>query len=178
MNSEGSTGYVAQAAKTGQTASYQDGDDGYYQKGIASVTQRFTLLSGIGCVIDNLTGLMWSQDINIAGETKTWTAAINYCEGLSLGGYTDWRMPNKNEMKSLIDYSNDTPALPTGHPFTGSKLTSNIMYFTSTTKPGDTYYGREPPIVMSDYISLIRLKDGAINDNLKSNSFYIFPVRG
>lgn len=38
--------------------------------------------------------------------------------GLSDGSVAgDWRLPNMNELKSLVDYMNVGPALTPGHPF-------------------------------------------------------------
>jgi hypothetical protein len=45
-------------------------------------------------------------------------------------GHADWRVANKFEMRSLVDYGNSSPALPTGHPFTSVNSGS---YYTSTT---------------------------------------------
>ena len=65
---------------TGQTTSYVDYDDGYYEKGVAKPTAAYTVLStgqysgttaitinaktdthSNNCVLDNNTGLMWSR---------------------------------------------------------------------------------------------------------------------
>jgi hypothetical protein len=42
-----------------------------------------------------------------------------------------WRMPNANELESLVDVSQFSPAVSAGHPFTNIDLTS--AYWTSTT---------------------------------------------
>lgn len=41
---------------------------------------------------------MWQEG---EGGSKTWEYAITYYEGLSLGGYSDWRLPNIKELKSM-----------------------------------------------------------------------------
>lgn len=121
--------------KTGQTKSYDqsgnevtDGsvkDDGYYQKG---VDHNYTRDDVKEIVTDNVTGLMWQDDANASSVGKRWLArdkywtcddntsspacddtsgdtAATYCENLTLGGYTDWRLPNINELKSIVDRS-------------------------------------------------------------------------
>jgi hypothetical protein len=44
---------------------------------------------------------MWQQDT--ANEQMTWEDALIYCENLSLAGHDDWRLPNRNELQSLVD---------------------------------------------------------------------------
>ena len=65
----------APVPKTGQTISYEPGDDGYYQKGVAWPNPRFTD-NGDGTVTDNLTGLIWLKNANCFG-TRTWATALS-----------------------------------------------------------------------------------------------------
>jgi len=58
--------------------------------------------NGDGTVTDLVTGLMWQQD---PGEKITYSQAVAGAEGLTLGGYTDWRLPTIKELYSLIDFS-------------------------------------------------------------------------
>ena len=80
---------------------------------------RFTV-SG-DCVTDNLTGLMWAKNANLPNGTRTWQGALDYVASMNSGsglcGYHDWRLPNRKELLSLIDYSQYNPALPLNHPF-------------------------------------------------------------
>jgi len=62
-----------------------------------------------GTVSDNGTGLEWQN--NKPGAIHTWQDALAYCENLSLGDKTDWRMPNIRELKSLADYNRYYPAV-------------------------------------------------------------------
>ncbi|WP_300455412.1 DUF1566 domain-containing protein [Desulfobacula sp.] len=58
-----------------------------------------------GTATDTSTGLMWQKQKSHAGFIN-WDTAIDYCENLSFAGYDDWRMPNRNELQSLVaDYS-------------------------------------------------------------------------
>jgi len=63
--------------------------------------------NGDGTVTDNKTGLMWQQEET---DPLYWVAALSYCEELSLGGYSDWRLPTIKELVFLMDYSMDYPA--------------------------------------------------------------------
>jgi hypothetical protein len=84
------------------------------------------VINGDGTVTDTSTGLMWQQQT--AGQ-MTWEEAINYCEGLSLGGYSDWRLPNRNELQSLVDYTRYSPAIDN----TAFPDTMSFLYWSSTT---------------------------------------------
>jgi Protein of unknown function (DUF1566)/Putative binding domain, N-terminal/Viral BACON domain len=67
--------------------------------------------NGDGTVTDTSTGLMWQQQAG--SSTQTWEQALAYCEGLNLGGHTDWRLPSVKELQSLVDYSQYNPAINT-----------------------------------------------------------------
>ena len=156
----------APVAKTGQTTLYQSGDDGDLEKGVAT-SPRFTD-NGDLTVTDNLTGLMWATDANMAGSMK-WEIAIIYANSLSLGTScgsprTDWRLPNLFELESLRDLSNYDPALPTGHPFTN--VQSNY-YWSSTT------YAE-----ITDGAWRLRIDYGYHEAGPKTHTYYVWPVRG
>jgi len=83
--------------------------------------------NGNGTVTDTSTGLMWQQEK--PDKTMTWEQALSYCENLPLAGYTDWRLPTKKELRSLVDYNRFSPAINTLYfPDTVSSL-----YWSSTT---------------------------------------------
>jgi hypothetical protein len=74
--------------------------------------------SQAGVVIDNVTGLWWQQPINGNDAAQKNCAAgcsqpdaVAYCEGLSLAQRTDWRVPTRIELVSLIDDTKVNPAI-------------------------------------------------------------------
>ncbi len=78
--------------------------------------------NGNGTVTDGTTGLMWQkEDDNIK---RTWADAVSYCEGLTLAGYGDWRLPDVNDLLSLIPEDDYTaPTIDeTYFPNTGEKI--------------------------------------------------------
>jgi len=86
--------------------------------------------SSEGIVTDNITTLQWQDDYSDNGgsvKIVVWEAAIDYCEALTLGGYDDWRLPNINELKSIIDRSRFNPAIVSVFEYTSNK------YWSSTT---------------------------------------------
>lgn len=58
---------------------------------------------------------MWTNH----GIGSTWQNALAYCEGLEYAGYTDWRLPNINEMLSIFDPALDpaSSAFDSYHPW-------------------------------------------------------------
>jgi hypothetical protein len=115
---------------------------------VAWPTPRFTD-NGNGTVTDNLTGLIWLRDANCKepaggiardGGLLNWPAALAWCNRLAHGrcgladnsAAGDWRLPNINELKSLVDHSRHDPDLPGGHPFLNVQ---SLWYWSSTSNP-------------------------------------------
>lgn len=168
----GGGGATAAVPRTGQTTSYTatGGEDGDLQKGVAWPSPRFTDNAN-GTVTDNLTGLIWLKNANCYGS-RNWEQALADANGLNTGecGLTDgstagqWRLPNVREQQSLIDFGSFTPALPTGHPFSGVQAD---YYWSSTTYASFT-----------SYAWLVLLYDGFAFSDDKTNSRCVWPVRG
>ncbi len=88
--------------------------------------------NGNGTVTDTATGLMWQKAT--APGTYTWEGALAYCENLNLTGHTDWRLPDRNELQSLVDYSRYNQAID---PLVGSDIVEydsrSFYYWSSST---------------------------------------------
>ena len=91
-----------------------------------------------GIVQDSKTGLFWQDDYSDNGDSvksANWTDAIDYCETLSLNSQTDWRLPNKKELLSIVNYDTYTPSINSVF----QKNTSG-NYWSSTTYASYTNY--------------------------------------
>jgi len=171
---------VAPIAKTGQTTSYAQGDDGDLRMGVAWPESRFTDNLD-GTVTDHLTNLMWAQDARAAGS-KVWKSqtypltypALEYCNNLELGGYSDWRLPNVKELLSLIDWSQKTNMLPFGHPFTN---TEGYDWYSST-KPFYWYSSTSHPYQPEFFAFAVSMYNVHVQRYGKLNPCYVWPVRG
>ena len=164
------------------------GQDGEYQMGIdpaiapthgntgayntpAWTGERFTD-NGDGTVTDNLTALVWLKDSTCLGD-QDWPTALRSCKLLRSGscGLTDgstayqWRLPNINELHSLIDPTQSNPALPNGHPFIGNDL--SYVYWSSSTAADS------PQFAWGVYFWA-----GSVNNYWKSSTYYFRCVRG
>ena len=158
--------------KTGQTDPYGlIGTDGALQKGVAWPTPRFTDNLN-GTVTDKLTGLIWMKNGNVFG-LRTWSQALSNANGLKSGdagtGLTDgskagdWRLPNIQELQSLVDYSRNAVAIPTGTPF----INVQSGYWSSTT------YANYPP-----YAWMVNFIGGYVDSDDKTTFNYVWCVRG
>jgi hypothetical protein len=159
--------------KTGQTTSYATGDDGDVEAGRAWPVPRFSPLAESGPLADqirdNLTGLIWARHANFAGQTLTWQAGLDYIASTNsattlYGGAGDWRLPNVQELFTLVNYSAQNPALPSGHPFSNVQ---NSQYWTSNTAVGGSVDGRR-----------VSFASGQVDKAIKTSTLYIWPVRG
>lgn len=162
---------VAPVPKTGQTISYTVGDDGDLEKGVAWPIPRF-ITSTAGIVTDTLTGLIWLQNANCFG-LSTLAQALSNANGLASGSCGlldgsvagDWRLPNLRELQSLVDYGRHSPALPSGHPFTGVQLS---WYWSGTSHARITSF----------YAWGVNLTDGDVYWGDPATTHYVWPVRG
>ncbi len=94
---------------TGQNTSCTTtfGEDADY-----NINSPFFTLNGNGTVTDTVTSLMWQQ--TDGGEMIIENAQI-YCDNLTLGGYTDWRLPNCHELFSILNHDKVNPAADTNY---------------------------------------------------------------
>jgi hypothetical protein len=169
--------------RTGQTRCYNtagseiacsgSGQDGATRTGVPIPVPRFQD-NADGTVTDKLTGLIWLKNGNCFGAKK-WADNLTSAAGLANGacGLSDgsvagaWRIPNRNELLSIIDISNVNPALPSGHPFVNL---SNSVYTSSTTSlysPTSYAWGVDVGSGVSIDTSSYKLSD-----------IYLLPVRG
>jgi len=105
--------------KTGQSLCYDvtgtatvcanTGQDGETQTGVTWPEPRFNVDGTGSCIIDRLTGLMWTRNANQLANSavtpsdtgqRTWQQSLDYANNLQLCGYTDWRLPNRREVPS------------------------------------------------------------------------------
>lgn len=106
-------------------------------------------------VTDTLTGLMWLQNTNCIkakypgfdkkgtpGDGRvSWHQALTFVEGVNTGlypdcgaGFSDWRLPNITELRSLINYGNSGPALQSKYIFSAPAGTWGVsdVFWSST----------------------------------------------
>ena len=80
-----------------------------------------TWQDGLRMIFDRNTGLTWevkspqSGDLNDTNATYSWLEAqegyVRQLNARKYGGFDDWRLPNKDELRSIVDYSRANPAV-------------------------------------------------------------------
>ena len=155
---------VIKLPKTGQKIKYHSGDDGDLQIGVALPENRF-VDNDNGTLIDKLTGLIWEKEPS--EEKFTWENAYNRIAELNrkrFAGFSDWRLPNINELNSLNNYNYQLYSYLNKNGF---KRISNISYWSSSTAK-NKYYAW-----------YLRMTDSTINTALKKDYITsVLAVRG
>jgi len=141
--------YYVRAVRGGQTLS----------------TNRFVI--NTDTIIDTATCLQW-QKATIG--PMIWHDALAASEGLILEGYTDWRLPNINELRSLVDDSTQNPAIESD----AFPDTQPSGYWSSTTN----YWSSTTDVTNQSPVWIVDFNNG---DNLhldNSSNSYVRAVRG
>jgi len=145
-----------------------DKDSSYYVRAVRGGKCRsfdHLIISDDKTITDTKTGLMWSIETSEKGIS--WRDALNYCETYSLAGYFDWRIPNREELRSIVDYTRSNPAI-----ITNKFNTVPAFYWSSTSNAH--YTGDAWGVNFSNGTD--RYYD---KDSLDSyNNYYVRAVRG
>jgi hypothetical protein len=123
--------------------------------------------NGNGTITDISTGLIWQKcsigqnNISCSGVALTdiWTNAINECENLNLGGNSNWRLPNINELKSLLSYTISVPP-----------IIDNVIFPNS---PSGYYWSSTTYAISNSLAWAATTSIGSVNANNKTNKYYI-----
>jgi Protein of unknown function (DUF1566) len=169
---------------TGQTTCYDSvgtvincagtGQDGELQKG----TARSYTNNADGTITDNGTGLVWEKLTN-DGTIHDWDNVYTWPDAVLVkiaalnmvpcfANHCDWRLPNINELLTLLDYGQNSPAIDPIFNSAGS-FTKSEGYWSSTTYQRPT-----------SYALFVDFNDGGLVHGLNKEPFalYVRAVRG
>ncbi|MEI6805907.1 MAG: DUF1566 domain-containing protein [Myxococcaceae bacterium] len=78
---------------------------------LTNETQRYTAKNG--AVTDSYTGLQWQSSGagSYIWDPSSQDSVQAYCTAQNTGGYTDWRVPTRAELQTLVDYGSSGPAI-------------------------------------------------------------------
>jgi len=121
-------------------------------------------------VTDSTTRLQWQDNAIVKSTKRSWIDAINYCENtLILGGYSDWRLSNANELLSIADYSRSKPA-----------INKSVFVYTPSTSSEDSYWSSTASVDNTSDAWIVRFFSGCPGhyDSKAFGSNYVRCVRG
>ncbi|MBF0537545.1 MAG: DUF1566 domain-containing protein [Nitrospirae bacterium] len=125
--------------------------------------------NGDQTITDTSTDLMWTKDADLAGR-KIWRDALDYVASMNKGmvenfGYTDWLLPDKEELERLVKNSKGAPWF-----WLKSQGFTNVQsyyYWSSTAYTNDT-----------SLAWTIRMGDGNVSASARAYYVgYVWPVR-
>jgi hypothetical protein len=120
---------------------------------------HYSVIDDNATVKDHKTGLLWQSADD--GLTRNWADANQYCGDSGLGGYDDWRLPQIEELQTIVDYSRSNPSADPVF-----KCRSKI-YWTGGSKNGS-----------SDGSWYVSFSDGKTSWHSQTNNHYVRCVRG
>ena len=124
---------------------------------------RYTI--EIDTVKDDETGLTWQREV--PATSYTWANAGDYCQTLSLGGFSsDWRLPTKIELETLIDRRVPSP---------GPTIDSTA--FPST--PAEWFWSATPNVnpVSTLFVWCVDFNNGRSDDDARHHTNRVRCVR-
>lgn len=128
--------------------------------------------NGDGTVTHHKTGLIWQRcslgqswdgtDCTGTDTTFSWQQALAAGAQNTLGGFSDWRLPNRNELVSIVEYRCYFPAI-------------NNQQFPNTSSSG--YWSSSPNAGYSNGAWRVDFNYGYVDGNHKDSSRHVRLVR-
>lgn len=139
-----------------------------------AASDRYTA-PGDGTVTDKRTQLMWAQCTQGqsggsceagAPASMGWSGALAQAASANASaylGYTDWRLPNRNELASLVERACSAPSI-------------NLAYFPNTA--GASYWSSSPAVTAAGQAWFVDFVDGGVAPVDMSGNRRVRLVRG
>ncbi|EOW9219497.1 TPA: DUF1566 domain-containing protein [Vibrio cholerae] len=128
--------------------------------------------NGDGTVTHHTTGLIWQRcslgqswdgtDCTGTATAYSWDEALAAATQDALAGFSDWRLPNKNELASIVEYRCRKPAI-------------NHQQFPNT--PSAWYWSSSPYANSSYDAWIVNFHDGYVTYPNKNNNNHVRLVR-
>ena len=114
---------------------------------------------------DRQSGLMWTKNGNVAGKGMDWNDAISWVKNLNYGGYSDWRLPTKEELEAFAKQGGKQPS--EWFNANGFNAVQANGYWSSSTDTSSTGYAWS-----------VGMGGGSVLNYDMTNYDYVWPVRG
>jgi hypothetical protein len=141
--------------------------------------------NGDGTITDNVTGLMWEKLSDDGGihdwaNSYTWADAFNVKigalnAGSGFAGHTDWRLPNRRELESLVDAGRMSPSID---PVFNSGCAANCTVLTCSCTNSFAYWSSTTYQSNPVGAWFVDFSDGRVAFDGKSTPYNVRAVRG
>lgn len=113
---------------------------------------------------DTKTGLYWPVNGNVASKLMIWDEARRWVSVLDYAGYSDWRLPTKDELAAFVKTRGKRPSeLLNANGFINVQASG---YWTSSKYPE-----------LEGYCHIVHLSDGYLGEDNISSYNFVWPVR-
>ncbi len=163
---------------TGRDATANDDADGHAGFSFTKIAADGTALpasaTSWSCVKDNVTGLIWENKTAAnggatytnygdgrAGDASAYATSVN---AAGLCGASDWRLPTRRELMSLVDYSVAYPG-----------PTIDTAWFPNTQQ--NAFWSSSPSAGYSGYAWYVYFYDGFVGSNYRGRNYAVRLVR-
>jgi len=119
---------------------------------------------GANTIEDYETGLEWQDNYDAKTIKRDWQGAKDYCQGLTLGGSSDWRLPTIKELQSIVNIKRHDPAIK-----------KSFKYVSVSSKD---YWSSSEDVSGAKYAWEVNFYDGSTYNGSKSNEYFVRCVRG
>jgi hypothetical protein len=110
---------------------------------LGTTNAAFIRDDSLNIVMDTTRNIIWQDDS--VHTVSSWESAINptaltnnKCANLSFANFSDWRLPNINELKTIIDYTRTDPAINTVFKNIPASTNAHLDFLSSTTASPST----------------------------------------
>lgn len=119
--------------------------------------------NGNGTISDDDTGLMWQKcQLGLSGSNcskgvaiiERWNYALISAESSSIAGYNDWRLPNRKELLSIVEFRCRNPSI-------------NTTYFPNTSS--SNFWSSSPVVYNSNFAWYVNFKYGSSYGSYRGN---------
>jgi hypothetical protein len=176
--------------QTGEINDFGSGSDGTVRAGVP----HSFVDNGNGTITDLATGLTWEKKDNSGGihdkdDTYSWStggfvmngsiataflATLN--GGSGFAGHSDWRIPNRFELETLVDADTQGPA--TWPEFDTSCPAACTVTTCSCTRSAGTYWSSTTYVSNPSGAWAVNFNDADVTVPVKSELRYVRAVRG
>ena len=149
-----------------------------YVRGTKPTTGHNYTNNNDGTVTDLDAGLMWTQ---VPSSAQNWNSALTYAEGLTTGGFNDWRLPNVKELQSLQDIPRATASGVTTAPCLNRVLfpaaTATAYWSSTSVKSGTPTQAWLVDFGVTTTSTPSRNQQGIVSYEPYASTYPVFSVR-